>query len=348
MFLIIISIIVGLLMCMKIHKPFRFYCYSFFLPWLYDHPSISKLLGIRYENDTEWRTTRKESKVYIPGIIAQLLRIFIGMDFILEDHVRTAFQKLQIKHKHDINMETYFDRLENKKITLEEFEDFLSNIVLKETNRVFNIITEEQEKYLLIHVKELKKIVSALTISAWDGIRTAVLKFHHVVKMSLLLRTAPKETRILLIAPQLALIHNFAKMVINKNGDMSNIEPYDFLEPVSRFFVAETKCADGTTELVFVNRNFDKKNATNNRAFGPHGLQCPGAIFTFGTIRDVTKFLKNFSIKLDGIPLYTTGGRFKNITNKNEIFLTFKKIKEYAPEIENLHDDHEDEMNTLD
>jgi hypothetical protein len=160
----------------------------------------------------------------------------------------------------------------------------------------------------------------------WDGIKTAFWNFHHVVKMSLLLRSAPKQTRILLIAPQLALIHNFTKMIVNKRGDMSDVQPYDFLEPVSRFFVAESfNHETGVTDLVFVNRKFDQRNTTNNRAFGPRGLQCPGALYTFKFIQDVTRFLKALQIDVQGQPRYE-GRRFSNIANKEEILFTFHKL----------------------
>lgn len=326
---VFLTILVSIILLAYYYRPFRFYVYSFFLPWLYDHPKISQLLGIRYEEDTTWHTTRKDSRVYIPGFIAQLLRIFIGMDFVLEDDVRKIFEQLQQKYGKEIDMKKYFEELNGKTINLLEFEDFLSKNVIKETNRVFKIIDEEQCKWLVIHSKALRTIVSALTISMWDGIKTAITNFHHVVKMSLLLRSAPKQTRILLIAPQLALIHNFVKMIVNKRGDMSDVQPYDFLEPVSRFFVAESYNQEtGNIDLVFVNRKFDQRNTTNNRAFGPRGLQCPGALYTFKFIQDVTRFLKALKIEVSGTPKYE-GRRFSNISNKEQIFFTFNKLPEF-------------------
>ena len=321
---VIITSLLSIILLSIFHRPFRFYLYSFFLPWLFDHPQISYYLGIRYEDDTIWRTDRTVSRVYIPGFIAQLLRIFIGMDFVLPDNVRKSFEYLQSKHGNEINMGQYFEQLDNKTINVIEFEDFLSRNVIIETNRVFKIIDQDQCDWLVVHSKALRTIVSALTISMWDGIKTAFFNFHHVIRMSLLLRSAPEHTRILLIAPQLALIHNFVKMIINKRGDMSDVQPYDFLEPVSRFFVATTVRPDGTVDLVFVKRQFDKKNNVNNRAFGPYGLQCPGALYTFKFIRDVTKFLKALTITVSGEPKYE-GRRFSNMTNKEEILLTFRK-----------------------
>lgn len=323
-FLFLTTSTVSLIILAIFNKTFRFYCYSFFLPWLYDHPNVSKTLGIRYEDDETWKTDRKISRVYIPGFIAALLRIFIGMDFVLTDHVRKLFEFYQSRDGNNINMQRYFEELDNKTISVTEFEDFLSRNVIIETNRVFDILSKEDCDWLVIHSKALRTIVSALTVSMWDGIKVAFANFHHVIKMSLLLRSAPEEKRILLIAPQLALIHNFVKMIINKRGDMSEIQPYDFLEPVSRFFVATTDNLDGSTDLVFVNRKFDKRNNVNNRAFGPYGLQCPGALYTFKFIRDVTKFLKALDIFVDGEPKYE-GRRFSIITNKDDIKLTFKK-----------------------
>lgn len=307
---------------------FRFYWLSFALPYLYDRPRLSQFFGIRYEDDKTWKTTRKLSRVYIPGIIAQLLRIFIGMDFVLPDDVRKKFEFLQSVHAKKMDMKPYFEQLLGKTITLQEFEDFLSRNVIEETNRVFEVIPKSQCDWLVLHSKALKTIVSALTIDIWDGVKTAVRNFHHVIKMSEILRGAPEFTRILLIAPQLALIHNFSKMIVNKRGNMSEVQPYDFLNPVSRFFVAETIVEEGTPteyiQLVFVNREFDRTNNTNNRAFGPYGLQCPGALYTFKFIQDVTRFLQALDIKVEGTPI-VKGRRFANIVNKDKIFLTFNK-----------------------
>lgn len=338
MFIIyILSLVVLLIILAIFYKPFRFYCYSYFLPWLYDHPSISKFLGIRYENDGEWKTNRDDSRVYIPGLIAGLLRIFIGMDFVLDNQVRHTFQNLQMKKARGIDMEKYFNRLEGNTINVEEFENFLSKSVIAETNNVFNIINKEKCEWLIAHSLALRTIISALTTSMWGGIKSAIMNFHHVIKMSLLLRSAPKETRILLIAPQLALIHNFTKMIVNKQGDMSDIQAYDFLEPVSRFFVAITT-ANGYSELVFVNRKFHKKNTRNNRAFGPTGLQCPGALYTFRFIEDVTKFLKALDIKIEGKPIYK-GRRFSNISNKKDILITFNKKDNYNELVDNYENE---------
>lgn len=337
-FLIAILAIIASILGMIVNRDFRFYCYSFFLPWLYDHPQISTLLGIRYVNDTEWKTNRDDSFPYIPGLIAMAIKLMINMSFVLKPDVRKRFEYLQSQKGRYISMKPYFESLCGKTITLEDFEDFLSRNIITETNRVFEIIPNDKCEWLVIHSKALRTIMSSITVSAWDGIKTAILNAHHVIRMSLILRSAPESTRILLIAPQLALITNFSKLIVNKRGSMGHLEPYDFLEPVSRFFVART-VENGYKELVFVNRLFDKTNTVNNRAFGPYGLQCPGSVYSFGFIRDVTKFLKALRITVKGEPI-VKGLRFRNIVNKKDIFLTFEKgpdwdaaIKEQPQEI---------------
>ena len=77
-------------------KSFRFYVMSYFFSWLYEHPQIAKLVGIRFEDDKLWRTNRKESKVYLVGFFIELFKKFIGMDLILSDKVRKDFMKIQI------------------------------------------------------------------------------------------------------------------------------------------------------------------------------------------------------------------------------------------------------------
>ena len=323
MFLFLITPLL-LFLWIYFHWPTRFYIYSFFFPWLYDHPTISKFLGIRYEDNT-WKTNRVESRVYLSGMTVWILTRFMGMDFILEDHTRKIFEGLQMKKSKLINMERYLDELDGKSFTIVEFEDFLSKNVIKETNRLFEILGDDDCDWLVVHSKVLRTVFNSVTNNVFEGIKMALYNWKSMINMCILLRSVPEEKRILLIGPQLSLIHNFTKMIMNKNGDMSNVEPYDFLEPLSKFFVAHTINPDGSAQLVFLDRIFDKRNTTNNKAFGPNGLQCPAALYTFKFIQDVIKFLKLLTIEIDGKPVYKIG-RFKDIVNKDEIMLSFKKI----------------------
>ena len=266
----IVSSIISSIILMYFYRPFRFYCYSFFFLWLNDHPRISKFLGIRYEEDSTWHTNRKESKVYLPGIIGSLIKLFIGTDFFLGDEIRKTFERVQQTNGKNFDMNKYFEELvtTNRTLTLSEFEDFLSKSMIKETNRVYEIISDEQCECFVRHSKALRTVISALTFSVWEGLKALIPNFHHVIKMSLILRSAPEHTRVLLLAPQLTLIHNFTNMIINKKGDMSDLEPHHFLEPVSKLFVAESiNSQTGNPQLVFVSCKLDTRNTANNIAF---------------------------------------------------------------------------------
>jgi hypothetical protein len=260
--------------------------------------------------------------------VSSLIKLFIGTDFFLRDDIRKIFERTQQLCGKNFNMEQYFEDLVNnrKTLNLSEFEDFLSKSMIKETNRVYQIIGEEECECFVLHSKALRNVISALTFSIWAGFKALIPNFHHIVKMSLILRSAPEHTRVLLLAPQLTLIHNFTNMIINRKGDMSDLQPYHFLEPVSKLFVAETTNNEtGDSQLVFVRCNLDTRNTSNNIAFGPKGLQCPGAQYTFKFIKTVTEFFKNIKITITGEPQYE-GSRFVGITNKEDIYFTFEKV----------------------
>lgn len=316
---IIITIISVIWFC----KPLRFYLCSFWFTQLYNYPTLAKWLDIRYEKDSDWITNRKESRVYLPGITAWLLKLFIGMDFILDENVRKEFERIQFNHVKEFKMRNYFNELDNQIINLYEFEDFLSKSMIIETNRVFKILNDEYCDLFVTYSKALRTMMSALTFSIWEGIKATIINIPNIILMSMILRTCPKHKRILLLAPQLALIHNFTKMIVSKNGDMSDLQPHDFLEPISKLFVAETINPSVSKQLIFVSCEHDKRNNTSNTTFGPHGLQCPGAQYTIKFIKDVMKFLQIIQIKVNGTPKYK-GERFNSIINKDEVTLSFK------------------------
>src|SRR5690242_6562575 len=138
-----IVIIITIISIVWFYKPLRFYLCSFWFTQLYNYPTLAKWLDIRYEKDSDWITNRKESRVYLPGITAWLLKLFIGMDFILDENVRKEFERIQFNHVKEFKMRNYFNELDNQTINLYEFEDFLSKSMIIETNRVFKILNDE-------------------------------------------------------------------------------------------------------------------------------------------------------------------------------------------------------------
>lgn len=332
---IILLIVIIFLTGFIFYKPFRFYCLSYFFNWLYSHPKVSNFFGIEYKNDTEWMTNRIESRVYFSGIFVELLKYLTGIEFILPEGLRQQFVKEQVKHAKNIDISKYFYEICGKKLSIREFEYFLSKSILKESNRVFDIIDEKTEIEFLKHITIARTVMDSLIGSVPKGFYTLLTNIWSAVQIFRILRSAPMHKRLFLHIPQLALINNFSKMIVRDKPDKNRIvnldciEPYHFLEPLSKYFVAVNN-----GNLVFVNRTYDKQNNAVNRAFGPKGtsksLRCPGNVYSFNFIKSVLSFLQSFEIKVDGEPKYKFG-RFKSIINKDNIFVTFNKKNDIIP-----------------
>ena len=219
------------------YKPSRFYLMSFIFPWLYDHPWISKLLGIQYKDDTNWKTNRKETYVYMKGFFVWIFTKFSGMNVILSDHVRKSTMRLQRSECDKFDMTRYFDEINGKTITLEQFEDYLAGWILKESNRVFQIIDNHQEDILYQHVKIIKSMINSLLGNIFQGLWIIIRNFTTVIKMSKILHTVPEDKRLFLFVPQLTLVSNFVRTIVKTKGDFSNVYPHDFLESSTKFSV---------------------------------------------------------------------------------------------------------------
>ena len=140
-------------------------------------------------------------------------------------------------------------------------------------------------------------------------------------EVSKILKSVPEAPRLMIFGPQLSLVTNFTKMLVRQNGNLLRTEPHDFLNLLTKFFVVENK-----GQLTFLHRTErDFSNAPTNKAFGPAGLVCPGAILTMHYIKSILSFLKRFDIKIEGVAIFE-GERFKNIVNKKSVFVTFTKI----------------------
>lgn len=301
-----------------LYKPSRFYLLSFIFPWLYRHPKISKLLGIRYEDDLTWESNRKETQVYMPGFFIWVFTKFSGMNLILTDETRKLTMKLQQQEADKFDMEQYFHEINGKTITLEQFENYLAGWILKESNRVFNIIDEEKEAILHKHVLIIKTLINSVIGNVYHGLFIIIMNIRSVINMSKIIRSVPEEKRLFLFVPQLTLIGNFVNTIAKTKGDFNDIEPHTFLEPTTKFSVFMN---DG--QLVFVKRNPDTSNNTNNRSFGPKGVQCPGAISVIKFFKIIIKFLQGFDITVSGEPAKYSDERFIFITNKDKILVTF-------------------------
>lgn len=318
------TIIVGFITLFIFYLPFRFYICSYFFSELYDNPQIANLLGIRFVSINEWKTSREHSRIFSCGVFVKLLKLITGMDLRIGKETMKELICLQNDFSRDINMEPYFKEIDKKKINLQEFEYFISRVLLIETNRAFGILNDIQQEELIGYIGVIFDVLNGLSGGMIDGFYMMITNFVVLFKVSMLLRTLPEAKRLIIFGPQLSLVSNFTKMIWRKRGILDNLEPHDFLDLSTKFFVFDT-WEKGYHELIFVKRDErDTSNAPTNKAFGPYGVVCPGALMTMNYIRSILSFLKSFNITFDGNAEFV-GSRFKNIINKKEVYVLFEK-----------------------
>lgn len=312
-----------------VYLPFRWYCCSYFLSYLYDRPTLANFLGIEYKSDVDWHTNREDTKIYIPGVFGYLFSKFTGLAIVSEPSTIKEILTLQGLHAKKITMEPYLTDLAGKQMSLVEFEDFLSNCILTETNKCFEIIDKETEDEFRSCLKIVRQIISGLTSDSNKSIGAMFLFYSNVQKLIKILHGLTPGKRLILLVPHLSLIDGFSKMILKNNGNLTNITISSFFDFTSRFFVFLHK-----GRMVFVTRNPDYTNNSNNRAFGlikvdhieKQRVFCPGNIFVTKFVNSVIALLRTFNIQVDGDTTITTNTRFRNIANKQSIKLTFNKI----------------------
>jgi hypothetical protein len=158
-----------------------------------------------------------------------------------------------------------------------------------------------------------------------DGFYMMIKYWRQLYEISKILKSVPEPERLIIFGPQLSLITNFTKMIVRKKGILKELEPNDFLDLMTKFFVFET-WQFGTHELIFAKReNRDTSNSITNKAFGAGTLMCPGAKMTIDYIKSILSFLQTFEITFEGDAIIE-GRRFKNIVNKDKVQVLFKKI----------------------
>lgn len=334
------------------YKPMRWYIMSYHFPYLYENRSVAKFLGIQFMSDQTFKTNRRDTKLYMSGAFVKFFEWFTGMSVSPLDAHRKGLMLIQGQHAKELNFKPYFDKWEDdRRLSGTELEDELSNIVLEETNRVFKVLNAEQMEEFRKHLKTLRIIVNGLTGGEKGALRTLWKNFGSVLALRRLLLSISGDQRMLMFTPQLTFVNNFARMIIlreatinddwkfelKKDVDYSvprevnfdDLEPNQFLLPTSFYFVLVVN-----GKLTFVSRQRDYNNTSGNKAFGPMGFQCPGKHYTIMAIKSVISFFQAMTATIEGEPRIR-GGRFPDVANKNEIFMTFHKKGEYVePEAE--------------
>jgi preprotein translocase subunit Sss1 len=239
------------------------------------------------------------------------------MNIVLPDETRKSLMRIQGLHAKKIDMTRYFHKIDGKTISLDTFEEFLSKAIMVETNRVFELVDKPTEKELVELIKVLRGIITVLRGDFLNGISVFFKNLRSVFRLSTIIRSLDGHLRFLVFVPQLALLDNFSKLLLAKKGNMHGLEPHDFLEAVAKFSIFHSK-----GQITFMHRTKDTTNNASNKAFGPEGVQCPGNIYTFNFIRSILEFLQSLVITIDGEAIWK-GGRFKYISNKNDIKIKF-------------------------
>ena len=304
-------------------KSIRYYIISFFFPFLYDHPFISQFIGIKYVNDTTFRPERKDVRIYLAGVFAKLFSYFTGLPIITSDETRKELMRLQGLYAKDISMKYYFDKLFNetttRKMTLIEFEEFLADCILTETNRVFKILNTADENIIRKHLQCIRIVLAGLKGGENRSIMQFIRGLSAIRQTVKILHNHSPSHRLLILIPCLTLIDGFSKMIVQKTNN--ELEMKDFFDFTSRFFVVVYK-----GDLTFINRSKDDSNNSLNRAFGvPKGFLCPGNIYVTKFIKSIIEFLNCLDITVDGTA-NISNKRFRSITNMKDISLTFKLL----------------------
>jgi hypothetical protein len=282
---------------------------------------LSYYLGIKYVNDTTFVPKREDTQIYLTGIFAKMFTWFTGMPIVTPLSTRQELLRLQGSFANDISMESYLGDLIGNSMTLSEFENLLSKFILKETNRVFNILSENEEQLIYEQLGSIRIILSGLTGGENKSLMAVIRGLKHIRKVVHILHEKTPAQRLLILIPHLSLIEGFSKMIVKREGkSMEDLQMKDFFDYTSRFFVV---VHNGS--LTFINRSPDDKNTENNRAFGvTPGFLCPGSKFVAKFIKSILEFLKCLDIKVDG-DAKISNNRFRVITNKDDIHLTFSK-----------------------
>ncbi len=340
-------------------KRFRFYLASYFFSNLYFNQKIAKFIGIEFDHVFEYAGNRKKSRIYSDGVFVKILKMITGMDLRVSDSVRAEMIKLQRDHSKQIDMKPYFNEIADKEITLLEFEYFLSKILLIETNKLYDVFTKEQLNDLVKYSVVVFEVLNGLSGGMMEGFKLLFLNIKSLYIISKILRTAPEAKRLMVFGPQLSLITNLSKMIMrfkaaneeiketkksensahaissiikqpSSIGSLLNIdtlEPYNFLDLQTKFFVFEENHDNRNHKLVFLHRDTDKSNGVDNKAFGPKYVACPGNRITIDYINSILDFLRSVELRVQGTAMFE-GVRFKNISNKKNItvLFTLKKI----------------------
>lgn len=300
-------------------KSIRFYIFSWFFVFLNDNEKIGKLLGIKYVNDNEISVFRKDTQMYFPGINVKLIEYFFLLNIVLDFTTHKNFVKLQFSMANNINFDNYFLNIKDKTMTLDEFEDYLSKMLLLEINSFIKVLTDEELIFFYNNNKIIRSLLNGILMTNGSYYYELIKNVRSLLAFRSILKKIPEEYRTFYIVPHLTMINKLMEMIVYKNGDFTDLQFYEFLISSSKFYNIIHK-----NDLYFIRRTIDKKNNHTNTGFGVKGHQCPAAFFVTNIFKKIINLFKNYKIEIIGQIKYDSQKRFlKNVVNKNEILLKF-------------------------
>src|SRR5438105_752808 len=119
-----------------------YYILSFFFSFLRVNQNIGKILGIKYVSDKNFTTNRKDSYLYVTGISIWIAQYFLFLKIPIKPEIHKKILTLQHIIVKNISFEDYIELFINKKFTKNEFENLVSYVIFKETNKIFKIYSD--------------------------------------------------------------------------------------------------------------------------------------------------------------------------------------------------------------
>lgn len=318
-YILIFLNIFGLYFC---NFKFKVLILSFLFNTINKYKILGSLFGVRYINDYELDITRDKAEMYIPFFQKIAIELFLGVDIKLKDiKILSKFIKYQAKLK-NIDFKNYFQNIVNKRITINEFETFLCEILLTEINKTFDF--KDDDKLCFNNMKILRFFANNISKPISLNQIIFILKnFYKIIKLSNYLKTLEPVYRIMIIGSQVTIADRIIKYIISNNGNLSNINLCDIL----RNKTSNDKTSDYFVLLYnpiiyIVKKNKDNTNSPLNKVFGVKGFQCPAAPFVCNLINENIPYLKTLNILIENTPIYISSGNQQILYNKDDIYIT--------------------------
>jgi len=306
-----------------------FFCryHNFF----YYHPTLGKFLGIRYLRSDQWSTNRDESRVAIANAFNILYHV-TGTKFKFGDrnHI-SIFKKRQQSYSRSLNLSTHFVKLAGKRLSLDELEEVLVKVWTDELSATYGIAVNTQRFAHLILM--FRKLLSVFTGDIFSGLKYLFSNFSDFRELRSILITMPFDEQLIMTVPFLTTvdssIFNFTAIPepVKQFNELFHVTPVEYIPIDNKFGQV----------ILFIVPN--AANHPGNTVFGAQGMICPGNTVTSMLMKSVADVKRRLRPQVEGKLKLIGHGPLKQITNPQDIFVTFHHRP--PSEIEELEHDHD-------